>query len=297
MLSIYDGRQCLYQWETGRALLVSNPIIERVLFSNITTPEALPVDVVEGAGGLRIAFVPDELLQTSWDINASAICGEGCTRAELLIPVKARAKPAEYVYTPTEVHNYNSLAARIAALEGQMPYKRKTVIARLSSSDFETVYDSYGDPYWVHEMTPAIAAFDSEAIEYEIRCKDPETGELLATRTKADEDWHYHNREALEGGTEWSCYRATGYDYGILILTGCNFIDFACDSIVSPHDAAYVQIYWIPEEFIEEVVIYGVESKKLSADLVDLAPLEEEFASAYALLDVVDEIAEEVDKL
>ena len=53
------------------------------------------------------------LLQTNWDINVYAFAKDGYTKYSARYEVKARTKPADYVYNPTEVKTYDNLESRI----------------------------------------------------------------------------------------------------------------------------------------------------------------------------------------
>ena len=111
MLEIQGGRYEFYQWDINQYLLVDNPDIKEIHFSNIYQKEAMVVEVKDGK-----AAVPNILLQTAMYIHAYAFCGE-CVQYEASYRVKQRKKPADYVYTETEIKRYDDLEQRIANLE------------------------------------------------------------------------------------------------------------------------------------------------------------------------------------
>lgn len=96
-LDIMDGE--LWQWDTGREVEAAG--CEQVHFAKSTTGTCYTVEV---AGNK--AKIPDELLQAAGRVHAWAYITDeaygGRTRIEALWDVKRRAKPAEYVYEPSD---------------------------------------------------------------------------------------------------------------------------------------------------------------------------------------------------
>lgn len=111
MFKIFDGRESFYQWDTDRKLIVSDPTITEVHFCN-RTDECSLVCETYAEGGSVVVDVPNILLQTSWRIRAYAY-DSNYTKHEQCFDVIQRTKPADYVYTETEVLNYNTLLERI----------------------------------------------------------------------------------------------------------------------------------------------------------------------------------------
>lgn len=73
MFRIFDGRDSFFQWDLNRRLIVEDNSINEVHFSNKTDDSSL-VCVVRTEDGLRVADVPNILLQTDWSIRAYAYC-------------------------------------------------------------------------------------------------------------------------------------------------------------------------------------------------------------------------------
>lgn len=96
-LQVLDGE--LWQWDTGREVEVVG--CEQVHFAKSTTGTCYTVEV---AGSK--AKIPDELLQAAGRVYAWAYITDeaygGRTRIEALWDVKRRAKPAEYIYEPSD---------------------------------------------------------------------------------------------------------------------------------------------------------------------------------------------------
>lgn len=123
MFSITDGRECFYQWDLNRSISVNDPDIAEVHFCNRTDDCSLVVEVDEVAAdtldgqhfSYRTANVPNILLQNDYPIRVYAYCGDGYTKIEKVFKVISRTKPADYVYTETEIKSWDKLEADISA--------------------------------------------------------------------------------------------------------------------------------------------------------------------------------------
>lgn len=112
----------LFQWEVGRKVQivpVRNMRVDAVHFSNFGDTEALVVKPKE-ENGMIVADIPNILLQSGsnivvYSVNISQDSVE--TILDCTFSVRNRAKPADYVYTETEVLTWESLDRRITILE------------------------------------------------------------------------------------------------------------------------------------------------------------------------------------
>ena len=117
MFKIYDGREHFYQWDIDRKLIVEDAAINQVHFCNRTDDCSLVCETfVED--GLTLVNVPNVLLQSDWHIHAYAYDTE-YTKHDKCFDVVSRTKPADYVYTETEVLNYNTLLEKVEANIGK----------------------------------------------------------------------------------------------------------------------------------------------------------------------------------
>ena len=119
MFKIEDGRSSFWQWDLGQKLVVGDEICGEVHFCNRTDDCALVCEVYEKEG-TRLVDVPNILLQTAATIRVYAYeksDTESRTLHEKRFSVISRTKPADYVYTETEVLTYANLDERIKALE------------------------------------------------------------------------------------------------------------------------------------------------------------------------------------
>lgn len=107
-IELSNGQLKFWQWDTEQKVKV---------------PENVPtVHFKFGVGAVELPVenswvdVPDELLQTGKDILLWTY-REDHTLDAARIPVERRPKPADYIYTPTEVKTWEQLDERIKALE------------------------------------------------------------------------------------------------------------------------------------------------------------------------------------
>lgn len=105
MFLIYDGRTSFWQWDSGQRLIVSDDTCCEVHFDNGTTENAL-VCKVFSEDGLRLVDVPNIFLQSDKLLKVFAYVEDECNQRTIhseIFKVISRAKPADYIYTETEV--------------------------------------------------------------------------------------------------------------------------------------------------------------------------------------------------
>ena len=115
MLKTENGSRFFYQWDVNQRLIVENRNVTEVHFSNAVSSNALVCDVYED-GGKWFVDVPNILLQQHWTLKVFGCCAD-CVREFTTYIINAREKPADYVYTETEVRRYAALEDRIKELE------------------------------------------------------------------------------------------------------------------------------------------------------------------------------------
>ena len=137
MFRIYDGRDTFYQWDLNQKLIVDDISVNEVHFCTRACSEALVVEVKD-IDGLRVADVPNILLQKSFDLKAYAYCGDGYTIREEYFEIIERTKPTDYIYTETEVKRYEHLEEAIAAVaeETKECAKIRYILPRNSGVNF-----------------------------------------------------------------------------------------------------------------------------------------------------------------
>lgn len=114
MFKIQDGRENFVQWDLNRKIFVEDESITQVHFANLSNQNALVTEVKN-----HLADVPNVLLQDYGTILIYG-CDDNYTKYSEAYRVLRREKPDNYVYTETEVLNYNNLLGRIDNLEGNI---------------------------------------------------------------------------------------------------------------------------------------------------------------------------------
>lgn len=108
IIELSNGLDHLYQWDTGQKVKVPGDIpTVHFKWGN----DAVSFDAVDGW-----VEIPPELTQRQGYILLWAY-KEDHTLDAARIPVERRPKPADYIYTPTEIKTWESLDKRIEALE------------------------------------------------------------------------------------------------------------------------------------------------------------------------------------
>lgn len=107
MFKIENGREHFFQWDSEQRLIVNSDIITEVHYCNRTDDCSLITAVYE-ENGVKYSNVPNVLLQTDWPIHIYAV-DENYTVYEDVFKVCRRSKPADYIYTETEVKDWETL--------------------------------------------------------------------------------------------------------------------------------------------------------------------------------------------
>ena len=108
IIELSNGQDRLFQWDTGQKVKIPDGVPTAHFKWG---PEAVSFDAVDGW-----VEIPPELTQKAGNIYLWTY-NEDHTLDAARIPVEKRPKPADYVYTPTEIKTWESLDARIKALE------------------------------------------------------------------------------------------------------------------------------------------------------------------------------------
>lgn len=139
-IGLSNGQLKFWQWDTKQKVQVPENV-PTVHFKFGSSAVEFPVTN-------RWADVPDELLQTGKDIMLWTYKADH-TMDAARIPVEKRPKPADYVYTPTEIKTWESLDKRIEALEksggvaGVTSVNGKTGAVELTAEDVGAASEEY----------------------------------------------------------------------------------------------------------------------------------------------------------
>ena len=129
-ITIADGRGALWQWDTGRRLRVGSGV-EQIHYQNRALGGSVDVDV--GADGT--AIIPDELLQDCHTLTAYAYVTDDTgayTMVQQDFAVHKRAKPAGYVYTPTDQLTLQTIQRQIGDLADLTTEAKDTLVAAIN---------------------------------------------------------------------------------------------------------------------------------------------------------------------
>lgn len=133
-ITIADGRGSLWQWDTGRRVKITDGDgVKQVHYQNRCFGRSMDVDVdTDGT-----AIIPDELLQDWHPLTAYAYVTDdagGYTKVQQDFAVHRRARPADYVYTPTEHAGFDRLRAEIGDLAGLTTAAKDTLVAAINEA-------------------------------------------------------------------------------------------------------------------------------------------------------------------
>lgn len=133
-ITIADGRGALWQWDTGRRVKITDGDgVKQVHYQNKCFGRSVDVDV----GDDGTAIIPDELLQDYHTLTAYAYVTDdagGYTKVQQDFAVYKRAKPADYVYTPTERAGFDKLRAEIGELSALQTNAKNNLVSAINEA-------------------------------------------------------------------------------------------------------------------------------------------------------------------
>lgn len=135
MFKLYGDRESLWQWDLNQKLIVEDATCNEVHFCN-GVDECSLVCLVYELDGQRVVDIPNIILQGNPKANKFEECftiyvfthikeDESCRYTEYreALKVKKRSKPADYIYTETEVLNYRELEAKVEELSKEHEWR------------------------------------------------------------------------------------------------------------------------------------------------------------------------------
>ncbi len=131
-ITIADKRRALWQWDTGRRLRVGSGV-EQIHYQNRALGCSVDVDV--GADGT--AIIPDELLQDCHTLTAYVYVTDDTgayTMVQQDFIVHKRAKPAGYVYTPTDQMTLQTIQRQIGDLSDLATEAKASLVAAINEA-------------------------------------------------------------------------------------------------------------------------------------------------------------------
>lgn len=131
-IAIADGRGALWQWDTGRRVKITDGDgVKQIHYQNKCFGRSVDVDV----GDDGTAIIPDELLQDWHPLTAYAYAADdagGYTKVQVDFVVHKRARPSDYVYTPTDQMTLQTIQRQIGDLADLTTEAHDTLVAAIN---------------------------------------------------------------------------------------------------------------------------------------------------------------------
>ena len=133
-ITIADGRGALWQWDTGRRVKITDGNgVKQVHYQNKCFGRSVDVDIdTDGT-----AIIPDELLQDCHTLTAYAYVTDDTgayTMVQQDFIVHKRAKPAGYVYTPTDQMTLQTIQRQIGDLADLTTEAKTNLVAAINEA-------------------------------------------------------------------------------------------------------------------------------------------------------------------
>lgn len=133
-ITIADGRGALWQWDTGRRVKITDGDgVKQIHYQNRCFGCSVDVDVEDDG----TAIIPAELLQDWHPLTAYAYVTDdagGYTKVQVDLVVHKRARPSDYVYTPTEHAGFDRLRSEIGNLDDLATEDKSTIVAAINEA-------------------------------------------------------------------------------------------------------------------------------------------------------------------
>lgn len=183
-ITLDDGRTELWQWDTGRKIVVDDKSVSEVHYSKYSSTQAITRPVINGK-----AEIPNFLLQNAHAVTVYAYSGSienGYTMAEKTFNVAKKPKPANYVETEEDKAILAKLKAEIGDLSELYTEAKDTLVSAINEAASIACYGvKYIAEGYIGENNEFICTTSSEEVIR--RCSEIDDGCLCAIRI-IDED-------------------------------------------------------------------------------------------------------------
>lgn len=183
-ITLDDGRTELWQWDTGRKIVVDDKSVSEVHYSKYSSTQAITRKVIDGK-----AEIPNYLLQDTHDVTVYAYSGSienGYTMAEKTFNVEKKPKPANYVETEEDKTILAKLKAEIGDLSELQTEVKDNLVSAINEAKSIAGYGvKYIAEGYIGENNEFICTTSSEEVIR--RCSEIDDGCLCAIRI-VDED-------------------------------------------------------------------------------------------------------------
>lgn len=133
-ITIADRRGALWQWDTGRRVKITDGDgVKQIHYQNRCFGRSVDVDV----GDDGTAIIPDELLQDCHTLTAYVYVTDDTgayTMEQQDFIVHKRAKPAGYVYTPTDQMTLQTIQRQIGDLADLTTGAKTNLVAAINEA-------------------------------------------------------------------------------------------------------------------------------------------------------------------
>ena len=136
-ITLDDGRTELWQWDTGRKIVVDDKSVSEVHYSKYSSTQAITREVIDGK-----AEIPNFLLQDTHAVTVYAYSGSienGYTVAEKTFNVAKKPKPSNYVETEEDKAILAKLKAEIGDLSELQTEAKNNLVAAINEVSEEIV--------------------------------------------------------------------------------------------------------------------------------------------------------------
>lgn len=276
-ITIADGRGALWQWDTGRRVKITGDDgVKQIHYQNRVLGRSVDVDV--GADGT--AIIPDELLQDCHTLTAYAYVTDdagGYTKVQQDFAVYKRAKPADYVYTPTEHAGFGRLRAEIGELSALTTSAKDSLVSAINEAAASASWNELKDkPFYLEktlfiELTKDDFVLDNEGRPF--YTSSPKLDWMTSIDTVSIELNLVYN--------DGTSYAITENSPGIYFETireddGREYVNFGDDEnfdiYSGPEDSFSIKIWDSYENFTEiHLALYRKYVKKIPSIFVDAA--------------------------
>lgn len=142
-ITLDDGRTELWQWDTGRKIVVDDKSVSEVHYSKYSSTKAITREVINGK-----AEIPNYLLQDTHNVTVYAYSGSienGYTMAEKTFNVIKKPKPANYVETEEDKAILAKLKEEIGELSELQTEVKDNLVAAINeaAAKYENITNNY----------------------------------------------------------------------------------------------------------------------------------------------------------
>lgn len=142
-ITLDDGRTELWQWDTGRKIVVDDKSVSEVHYSKYSSTQAITREVINGK-----AEIPNFLLQDTHAVTVYAYAGSvenGYTMAEKTFNVVKKPKPANYVETEEDKAILSKLKEEIGDLSELQTEAKDSLVNAVNEVNGKVSDVAYGE--------------------------------------------------------------------------------------------------------------------------------------------------------